>query len=141
MDADFVVRKCDGSLHRLGVECIDLYLLHCRDYPLERAPALIDVLEGLVREGKIRFYGWSTDDVERARLFAGGEHCIAIEHRLNVFNDNEAILDLCREQNLASLNRVPLLMGVLTGRWSSESKLEDGDPRAIWFEQEGFRRC
>ncbi len=138
LDADSVVRKCDGSLHRLGVECIDLYLLHRRDYPLERAPALIDVLEGLVREGKIRFYGWSTDDVERARLFAGGEHCIAIEHRLNVFNDNEAILDLCREQNLASLNRVPLLMGVLTGRWSSESKLEEGDPRAIWFEQEGF---
>jgi aryl-alcohol dehydrogenase-like predicted oxidoreductase len=138
LDAGSVKRACEASLRRLGVECIDLYLLHRRDYPLERAPGLMEVLEDLVRAGKIRYYGWSTDDVERARLFARGEHCIAIEHRLNVFNDNAAMLDLCREQDLASLNRVPLLMGVLTGRWSPETKLEEGDPRAQWFEHEEF---
>jgi aryl-alcohol dehydrogenase-like predicted oxidoreductase len=138
LDADSVKRACEASLRRLGVECIDLYLLHRRDYPLEQAPALMEVLEDLVRTGKIRYYGWSTDDVERARLFAGGEHCIAIEHRLNVFNDNPDMLDLCQEQDLASLNRVPLLMGVLTGRWSTETKLDWSDPRAEWFEQEGF---
>jgi aryl-alcohol dehydrogenase-like predicted oxidoreductase len=86
LDAGSVERACAASLRRLGVECLDLYLLHRRDYPLERAPALLEVLEDLVRAGKIRYYGWSTDDVERARLFARGEHCIAIEHRLNVFN-------------------------------------------------------
>ena len=138
LDAGSVEQKCAASLRRLGVECLDLYLLHRRDYPLERAPALLAVLEDLVRAGKIRYYGWSTDDVERARLFARGEHCIAIEHRLNVFNDNAAMLNLCREQDLASLNRVPLLMGVLTGRWSQETKLAEGDPRAPWFAQEGF---
>ena len=138
LDAGCVKRKCEASLRRLGFEYIDLYLLHRRDYPFERAAELMGVLEDLVRAGKIRFYGWSTDDVERARLFAGGEHCIAIEHRLNVFNDNAAMLDLCQELDLASLNRVPLLMGVLTGRWSPETKLEDGDPRAKWFEHEDF---
>jgi aryl-alcohol dehydrogenase-like predicted oxidoreductase len=138
LDADSVERACEASLRRLGVDCIDMYLLHRRDYPIERAPALMEVLEDLVRAGKIRYYGWSTDDVERARLFARGEHCIAIEHRLNAFNDNAAMLDLCRDQDLASLNRVPLLMGVLTGRWSTETKLEEGDPRAQWFEDEGF---
>jgi aryl-alcohol dehydrogenase-like predicted oxidoreductase len=138
LDAASVERACEASLHRLGFECIDLYLLHRRDYPLEQAPALMEVLEDLVHAGKIRYYGWSTDDVERARLFASGEHCIVIEHRLNVFNDNEAMLGLCREQDLASLNRVPLLMGVLTGRWSPETKLEQEDRRAQWFEEEGF---
>lgn len=140
LDASTVERKCEGSLRRLGVECIDLYLLHRRDYPLEQAPEMIDVFENLVRVGKIRYYGWSTDDVERAKLFARGEHCIAIEHRLNIFNDNQAMLDLCREQDLASLNRVPLLMGVLTGRWSLETKLEEDDPRAQWFEHQEFRK-
>ncbi len=125
LDAGSVERACEASLRRLDVRCIDLYLLHRRDYPLERAPAVMEVLEGLVRAGKIRYYGWSTDDIERARLFARGEHCIAIEHRLNVFNDHAAMLDLCREQDLASLNRGPLLMGVLTGRWSPETKLEE----------------
>jgi len=138
LDAACVRRKCEASLRRLGFECIDLYLLHRRDYPLERAPALVEVLEDLVRAGKIRYYGWSTDDVERAKLFARGEHCIAIEHRLNVFMDNGPMLDLCLEQDLASLNRVPLLLGMLTGRWSPETKLEEGDPRAHGFRDEAF---
>jgi aryl-alcohol dehydrogenase-like predicted oxidoreductase len=138
LDANSIEQKCEASLRRLAVECIDLYLLHRRDYPLERAPVLMDVLEDLVRAGKIRYYGWSTNDVKRARLFAHGEHCIAIEHRLNVFNDNAAMLDLCQEQDLASLNSVPLLMGVLAGRWSPETKLEEDDPRAKWFEHEEF---
>ncbi len=140
LDAGCVERACEASLQRLGIECIDLYLLHCRDYPLELAPALMEVLEDLVRAGKIRYYGWSTDDVERAGLFARGEHCSAIEHRLNVFNNDEAMLALCREQDLASLNRGPLLMGVLTGRWSPDTKLEEGDYRAPWFEDEGFQK-
>jgi aryl-alcohol dehydrogenase-like predicted oxidoreductase len=59
---------------------------------------------------------------------------------LNVFNDNAAMLDLCREQDLASLNRVPLLMSMLTGRWSAETKLEESDPRAKWFEHDEFLR-
>ena len=138
LDAGSIQTACEASLCRLQVECIDLYLMHRRDYPIDRAPELIEVLENLVRVGKIRYYGWSTDDVERARLFARGKHCIAIEHRLNVFNDNTAMLDLCREQDLASLNRGPLLMGVLTGRWSPKTKLEESDPRAQWFEHEEF---
>jgi len=138
LDASSVERKCEASLRRLGFECIDLYLLHRRDYPLERVPAMLEILENLVRVGRIRYYGWSTDDVERARLFAHGEHCIAIEHRLNIFNDNPAMLNLCQEQDLASLNRGPLLMGVLTGRWSLKTKLEEDDPRAQWFEHQEF---
>ena len=140
LDASSVERKCEGSLRRLGLECIDLYLLHRRDYPLEQAPEMMGMLEDLVRVGKIRYYGWSTDDVERAKLFAGGEHCIAIEHRLNIINDNQEMLDLCQEQDLASLNRGPLLMGVLTGRWSPETRLEENDPRAQWFEDLEFQQ-
>lgn len=138
LEAAVVQQKCEASLRRLMFDCIDLYLLHRRDYPLERAPELMQVLEDLVHAGKIRYYGWSTDDIERARLFAGGEHCTAIEHRLNIFNDNPGMLELCQAQNLASLNRVPLLMGVLSGRWSTSTKLKKSDPRAVWFRDEGF---
>lgn len=138
LDANLVKQKCEASLRRLRAEHLDLYLLHRRDYPLEQASDLMGILEDLVRVGKIRYYGWSTDDVERARLFARGEHCTAIEHRFNIFNDNQAMLDLCQGMDLASLNRVPLLMGVLTGRWSAETKLGADDPRAEWFEDDAF---
>jgi len=139
LEEKLVKQKCEASLRRLGVECLDLYLLHRRDYPHGQVPEMLGILENLVQVGKIRYYGWSTDDVKRARCFARGEHCTAVEHRLNIFNDNQAMLDLCQEQELASLNRVPLLMGVLTGRWSAETKLEKGDPRAEWFEHKEFR--
>jgi aryl-alcohol dehydrogenase-like predicted oxidoreductase len=36
------------------------------------------------------------------------------------------------------LNRVPLLLGVLAGRWTPETKLEEDDPRAQWFKEEEF---
>lgn len=39
-----VLRACETSLRRPGFECIDLYLLHRREYSLERALALRDVL-------------------------------------------------------------------------------------------------
>jgi len=140
LDRGTIIGLCEASLERLGFECIDLYLLHRRDYPLEKAPEVMEVLEDLVCAGKVRFYGWSTDDVGRARLFAEGEHCTAIEHRLNVINDNPAMLDLCQKKDLASLNRVPLLMGVLAGRWSAETKLEEVDPRAEWFQHDEFQQ-
>src|SRR5436190_9383129 len=62
--------ECEASLRRLGTDYIDLYQLHVWDYPLEPIGALLDELEALVRDGKIRFYGWSTDSVESARVFA-----------------------------------------------------------------------
>ena len=61
-----------------------------------------------------------------------------IEHRLNVFNDNAAMLELCREQYLASLNRTPLVMGMLTARWSAQARLEEGYPSVTDCQRSGL---
>ena len=136
---EYVVRACDASLRRLGIDVIDLYLLHLRDFPIDRATAIRDALEDLVSAGKIRGYGWSTDDVERAGLFAEGPHCIAIEHRLNVMMDATEMLAFCDARDLASINRVPLLTGALTGRWGPDTVLPADDRRSDWFSDEGFQ--
>lgn len=62
----YIHRACEASLRRLKTDWIDLYQLHLRDVPLEQAGIVRDTLEELVAEGKIRWYGWSTDDVQRA---------------------------------------------------------------------------
>jgi len=134
----YVSQACEASLRRLGTDYIDLYLLHLRDYDLARAPAIRDALEDLVAAGKIRAYGWSTDDPARARCFAEGPHCTAIEHRLNVFEPSPEMLALCEEHDLASIDRIPLVMGVLTGRWSRTTSLPETDRRSDWFKDEGF---
>jgi aryl-alcohol dehydrogenase-like predicted oxidoreductase len=136
---EYVVRACEGSLRRLGTDVIDLYLLHLRDFPIDRASAIRDALEDLVSAGKIRGYGWSTDDVDRAALFGEGRHCIAIEHRLNVLMNTSEMLALCDAHNLASINRVPLLCGALTGHWSPETVLPASDRRSDWLAGSGFQ--
>jgi len=136
---EYVARACEASLRRLGTDVIDLYILHLRDFPIDRAAAIRDALEDLVSAGKIRGYGWSTDDVERAALFAEGPHCIAIEHRLNVIEDPTEMLALCDAHDLASINRFPLVGGALTGRWSSDTVLPSSDRRSDWLADPGFQ--
>ena len=134
----YIRRACEASLRRLNTDYIDLYLFHIRDYDVERAGEVRQTLETLAEEGKIRYYGWSTDDLERARFFAQGPHCTAIEHRLNIMMDAPAMLALCDELDLASINRIPLAMGLLSGRWTRNTQLPQDDRRAKFFEVEAF---
>lgn len=137
---DYVRRACEASLRRLDTEWIDLYLFHLKNYEIARAPEVRDVLETLVDEGKIRYYGWSTDDVVRAAVFAEGAHCTAVMHRLNYILDAPEMLGFCEAHNLASLNRIPFLMGILTGKYKDGSELPEEDVRSAWFEASPARR-
>ena len=127
----YVRWACEASLRRLGTDYIDLYLLHVNDYPVDRAAETRDALEGLVAEGKIRWYGWSTDYPERAAIFAEGRYCVAIQQNLNVFDGNARTLALCERLNLASINRRPLGLGLLTGKFHAGSILPKDDPRIL----------
>jgi aryl-alcohol dehydrogenase-like predicted oxidoreductase len=124
-----VREECEASLRRLNTDVIDLYQLHVWDYPLEKVSAMVDLLESLVTEGKIRYYGWSTDSVEGARLFAQGKHCVAIQHDLNVILDAPEMLALCEELNLASINRSVLARGALSGKYSKATVFPQNDVR------------
>ena len=129
-DPDHIRAACDASLRRLQTDYIDLYQFHLGGYDLDKTDDVIATLEELVDAGKIRWYGWSTDDPERAAKFAEGPHCAAIQQRLNLFEGNEETLGICEENNLASLNRGPLAMGLLTGKLSADSTLPANDVRA-----------
>ncbi|WP_371647568.1 aldo/keto reductase [Streptomyces mirabilis] len=137
----YVRRALTASLRRLDTDHVDLYQLHLSDADPERAAQLRDICEELVREGLIRSYAWSTDDPARAAVFARGPHCAAVQHRLNVLQDAPELIALCEESNLASINRSPLAMGLLTGGQSAGRALEAGDIRSAppaWLP--GFRR-
>jgi aryl-alcohol dehydrogenase-like predicted oxidoreductase len=126
----FARRALTASLERLGTDYVDLYQLHISDVGLERAVQLRDACEEFVREGLVRAYAWSTDDPERAAVFAQGPHCAAVQHRLNVLQDAPDMVALCEESNLASINRSPLAMGLLAGRRAAGEPLEAGDIRS-----------
>jgi len=126
------IRKaCEESLHRLNTDYIDLYQFHDNGYPAEKAAPVRDTLEKLVQAGKIRAYGWSTDYVDRAEVFAQGPKCTSIQLQLNVLDDNPAMIEFCEKHNQAAINRGPLAMGLLTGKYSPETKIPTDDVRGL----------
>ncbi|WP_406259381.1 aldo/keto reductase [Streptomyces chartreusis] len=127
---EYARRALTASLRRLDTDHIDLYQLHLSDADPARAAELRDLCEEFVREGLIRAYAWSTDDPARAAVFARGEHCAAVQHMANVLQDAPEMFALCEELGLASINRSPLAMGLLTGGRRSGQALEAGDIRS-----------
>lgn len=126
---DYIKRACEASLRRLACDYIDLYLFHLNDYPAEAAEQVMDTLETLVAEGKIRYYGWSTNHPDRAEQFASGKHCTAIEHEENLLNDHAEMIALCERHHLASINRAPLGMGLITGKYNRGAVTNSKDLR------------
>jgi aryl-alcohol dehydrogenase-like predicted oxidoreductase len=122
----------EASLRRLDTDWIDLYQLHLGQLEPHLAGDLLGTLEELVEEGKICWYGWSTDDAQRAKSWAIGAHCTAIQHEFSLLNRSvPEVLEVCERANLASVNRGPLAMGLLTGKYTEESKLGPDDVRGI----------
>ena len=151
-DPDYIRQACEASLQRLETDYIDLYQFHDNGYPADQVEPVREALEGLVAAGKIRAYGWSTDFPDRAEVFAKGKSCTAIQLQLNVLDDNPDVVALCEKHNLAAINRGPLAMGLLTGKYNPSSApstddvrgehspdwmkyFKDGKPNPIWLEK------
>ncbi len=126
---DYIERACEASLRRLQTDYIDLYLLHVWEIGLSEMESVIQTLDKLVSKGKIRTYGWSTDLTGGAKLFSEHQNCSAFMQELNVLFGNEELLKLCEEKGLASINRSPLAMGLLSGKFNRDSILTKEDVR------------
>ena len=122
-------QSCEDSLRRLQTDYIDLFLFHLGACELDKALQVRQTLESLVGEGKIRAYGWSTENAERAAVFAQSLHCAAFMHIENLFEDYGDMLALCEAQDKVSLCRSPLCMGLLTGKYSQSTQFVENDLR------------
>ena len=125
----YIRQACEASLKRLNTDYLDLYQFHDNGYPAQEAQPVRETLEELVKEGKIRTYGWSTDFVDRAAVFAKGENCSTIQLQLNVLSDNAKMISFCESENLAAINRGPLAMGLLTNKYNANTRTDLDDVR------------
>ena len=111
------IRKaCEESLQRLDTDYIDLYQFHDNGFPADKAEPVRETLEELVKEGKLRAYGWSTDFADRAEVFAQGKNCTSIQLQLNVLDNNTEVIALC--ENIISQPST-------VGRWPWDCCLEN----------------
>jgi aryl-alcohol dehydrogenase-like predicted oxidoreductase len=116
-----VMSAIDASLSRLQRERIELLFIHLNSLDVPRALDMFDVMDEAVIAGKVGAYGWSTDFPDRIAAVADRANLVAIQHGANVLFSAPAVFPLIEQYGLVSLNRSPLAMGALTGKYSAPS--------------------
>lgn len=127
---DYIRQSCDGSLHRLGVDHIDLYYQHRVDpqVPIEET---VGAMSELVKAGKVRFLGLSEagpNTIRRAHIV----HPISVlqtEYSLWSRDPEDEILPLVRELGIGFVPYSPLGRGFLTGNIRRIEDLAENDFR------------
>jgi aryl-alcohol dehydrogenase-like predicted oxidoreductase len=131
----------EGSLRRLGIECIDLYYQHRVDpnVPIEDT---VGALADLVREGKIAHIGLSEAGPDTLRRAAAVHPISALQSEYSLWERDveEGILPTCRELGIGFVPYSPLGRGFLTGSIKSRDDLPEDDWRrqSPRFSEENF---
>lgn len=130
-----LIAGVESNLRRLQTDYIDLMQSHINF----REPTMEIFLEGfqrLQRDGKVRAYGVSTSDFEYLKAFNADGGCATLQVDYSILNRTpEAdILPYCQEQNIGVIVRGALAMGILTGKYTAESRFPEGDFRRNWHE-------
>ena len=118
---DQVQDYLEASLRRLQTDYVDLYIIH---WPLQSIPVAdtLSVLEACKQEGKIRAIGVSNfGKANLEEMLAAGvevaanQCCYNLVARAIEFD----ILPICREHQISVTAYMPLMQGILTGKWQT----------------------
>ena len=129
---EWIRASLEGSLKRLKREYIDLYQLHYRDNktPIHK---VIETLENLKKEKKIRYYGFSNlnkKDIEELKKYKNQFVSFQNEYSLAQRKDEKKIKNIISELDINVLTWGSLGQGILTGKYDSKVKFDSNDRRS-----------
>ncbi len=129
----------ERSLHNLGVDTLDLLQLHCPPTAVYDRPEVFEALDGLVRQGKIRQYGVSVEKLEEA-IKALAFPIASVQIIFNIFRQRpaERFFELAQQRRVAVVVRVPLASGMLSGKFTPDSRFAADDHRNFNRHGEAF---
>lgn len=123
---EYIVNSCEGSLKRLGIETIDIYLLHRPDY-LCNPEEVADAFNMLYSSGKVRAFGvsnFSTSQVNMLQKYCSNKLIVnQIEISLletSAFEDGR--LDQCIMEKITPMAWSPLGGGALCNNRSESNQ-------------------
>jgi aryl-alcohol dehydrogenase-like predicted oxidoreductase len=132
----------ERSLKNLATDTLDLVQLHCPPTEVYYRPEVFEVLDRMVKAGKIRHYGVSVEKVEEALKAIEYPGVQSVQIIFNMFRLRPAELFFAeaKRRNVAVIVRVPLASGLLTGKLKRDSKFEADDHRKFNRHGEAFDR-
>jgi aryl-alcohol dehydrogenase-like predicted oxidoreductase len=140
---EYVHEACEGSLKRLGIECIDLYYQHRVD-PKVPVEETVGAMAELAQEGKVRYLGLSEaapDTIRRAHA-VHPISALQTEYSLWSRDPEDEILATVGDLGVGFVAYSPLSRGFLTGQIKSIDDLAPDDYRRYSprFQGENFAR-
>ena len=135
-EPDFIRFACEQSLKRLNTDYIDLYQLHNPRMDAIEKEEVFDLLNTLVKEGKIRHYGsalgpdigWFEEG--EASMQERKVHSLQIIYSILEQEPARRFFPIAEDEQVGLISRVPHASEVLTGRFSEPPAFDPGDHRA-----------
>lgn len=130
---EHIKQVADASLKRLGIEQIDLFYQHRVDpeVPIEEVAGAV---KELIAAGKVKHFGMSEPSAATARRAHAVQPIAALQNEYSLWTrgvETNGTLALCEELGIGLVPYSPLGKGFLTGAMSKDTKLGEGDFRAM----------
>ena len=130
-----LVAGVESSLGRLKTDHIDVIQRHI-DHPDPTVDVFIEGFQKLQEDGKVRAYGLSTSDFDFFKRFNADGKCAALQIDYSILNRTpEAdLFPYCQENDIGIIIRGPLAMGILTGKFTPDTRFGENEFRSRWHE-------
>jgi aryl-alcohol dehydrogenase-like predicted oxidoreductase len=130
----------EDSLRNLQMEAIDLLQLHCPPPEVYDQEEVFGILDDLVAQGKLRFYGVSVETVDEALRAIRHPNVQSVQIIFNMFRlkPAEQFFAAARERQVGILARVPLASGLLSGKFRADTQFLPQDHRTFNRHGEAF---
>ncbi|HEX2912459.1 MAG TPA: aldo/keto reductase [Chloroflexia bacterium] len=121
----------ERSLRNLQTDSLDLLQLHCPPSLVYDRPEVFGILDDLVQQGKIRYYGVSVEKVDEALKAITYPNVQSVQIIFNMFRlkPAEEFFAAAQERQVGVIVRVPLASGLLTGKLGPNSQFSSSDHR------------
>lgn len=133
----YIKDNVEERLRNLGLDKLDILLLHTWTRAWNNDPAPLKVLEKLKNEGKIENIGVSTPEHDQNSVIDLMKNGLVdvVEVIYNIFEQEPAaeLLPIAEKYNIGIIARMPFDEGSLTGKYNENTIFEEGDFRRNYF--------
>jgi aryl-alcohol dehydrogenase-like predicted oxidoreductase len=130
----------ERSLRNLEMEALDVLQLHCPPSEVYDMPEVFSILDDLVQQGKIRYYGVSVERVDEALKAVSYPHVQSVQLIFNLFRlkPSKRFFSVARKRQVGILASGTRASGLLTGKFRPDTHFAPNDHRSFNRHGEAF---